>query len=256
MPFEELRFHFLLADKLRDTDDGKLKELSRTRMQILRDAEDRPEWKGWLVEQPLNIREQLRAKRCIPDKLVVSHRWNHPDYPDYDPDTKQPGAQYRALQRFLRDQPDIKYVWFDFHCAPQKGDDNRPQAQRSKADARAFSLILQTILWLFFTCRVLALVDRGDGGYSDRFWCCVELWTALHEELRAANGDDTSRCVVMELPDDGSKAREIDAHNDSQVQKWRDLLADPLGAYDALREDKSGAPIAATRLSLSSSSST
>ena len=110
----------------------------------------------------------------IKNILFVSHRWEEFGRPDVN------GVQLQAIQEYLHDHPDIKWVWFDYSSMPQ-GDDRTP---KEKAE---FQLMLKCSNDLYLTAQVLILLD---GSYASRFWTLTEAWcsmqTATPEGLRPA----------------------------------------------------------------------
>jgi hypothetical protein len=103
----------------------------------------------------------------INDILFISHRWEEPGRPDVD------GKQLQAIQEYLREHPEIKWVWFDYSSMPQKigGIDTR-----SKEEKAEFQLMLAAIPDLYLTAQVLILLD---GSYASRFWTLTEAWCSM-----------------------------------------------------------------------------
>jgi hypothetical protein len=50
----------------------------------------------------------------IKNILFVSHRWEEPGRPDVD------GVQLEAIQAYLEEHPEIKWVWFDYSSMPHR----------------------------------------------------------------------------------------------------------------------------------------
>ena len=106
----------------------------------------------------------------IKDVLFVSHRWEEPGRPDVN------GMQLQAIKEYLKEHPDIKWVWFDYSSMPQKigsfgGIDTRSLKERAK-----FQLMLECIPNLYLTAQVLILLD---GSYASRFWTLTEAWCSM-----------------------------------------------------------------------------
>ena len=103
----------------------------------------------------------------IKDVLFVSHRWEEPGRPDVN------GVQLQAIKEYLKEHPEIKWVWFDYSSMPQKigGIDARTQKERAE-----FQLMLECIPNLYLTAQVLILLD---GSYASRFWTLTEAWCSM-----------------------------------------------------------------------------
>jgi hypothetical protein len=105
--------------------------------------------------------------RRIKDFLFVSHRWEEPGRPDVN------GMQLKAIKEYLKEHPEIKWVWFDYSSMPQKigGIDTR-----SKEEKAEFQLMLDSIPHLYLIAQVLILLD---GSYASRFWTLTEAWCSM-----------------------------------------------------------------------------
>ena len=106
----------------------------------------------------------------IKDVLFVSHRWEEPGRPDVD------GVQLEKIKEYLKEHPEIKWVWFDYSSMPQKigsvgGIDTRSLKERAE-----FQLMLECIPNLYLTAQVLILLD---GSYASRFWTLTEAWCSM-----------------------------------------------------------------------------
>ena len=103
----------------------------------------------------------------IKDFLFISHRWEKPGRPDIM------GVQLKAIKEYLKEHPEIKWVWFDYSSMPQKigGIDFRLQKERAE-----FQLMLECITNLYLTAQVLILLD---GSYASRFWTLTEAWCSM-----------------------------------------------------------------------------
>ena len=105
------------------------------------------------------------------DTLCVAHRWESEGAPDPS------GAQAAAVRAHLQQQPDIKFVWYDYSCVPRLG--ARPPAKSSAQRAAERVAGDWTVLnahLLFLGASVLALIDQP---FAARFWCQFELWCSL-----------------------------------------------------------------------------
>ena len=151
-----------------------------------------------LVKLP-EFRELLRWKKLIPLKLsnddcvrhlyrreilVISHRWQTKE----DPDPK--GEQLREVMRYVIDNEDIKYVWFDYWCMPQ--------GKRAPEEEVAFRYMLTHSNYLYLGCTVLILVDRE---YLKRFWTQFEAWVAMRKSSESGlvdvKKDEEKRWVIV-----------------------------------------------------------
>jgi vacuolar protein 8 len=148
---ERVVLWFIKADKLRDCDDQKLPRFQDLQRQ-------RPDW----FEEKEITSEGACAHEYADKVLAVSHRWEQPD----EPDTQ--GKQFAAMRAYVRGKPDIKHVWVDFSCAPQK--------ERTPAEERVFERTLRFFSLLFLGSRVLILCDRT---YTTRFWTLLEAWISM-----------------------------------------------------------------------------
>ena len=103
----------------------------------------------------------------IKDFLFVSHRWEERGRPDVM------GVQLLNIKEYLKEHPEIKWVWFDYSSMPQKigGIDFRLQKERAE-----FQLMLECITNLYLTAQVLILLD---GSYASRFWTLTEAWCSM-----------------------------------------------------------------------------
>ena len=122
---------------------------------------------------------------------------------------------------------------------------------RSKEDYQLFKNTLKTMLWLYHACRVLSLVgdptemECDESGnpqkrkptYIERFWPCVELWSAMRkctmigeerpaaQELMQEEGGLTGTRWEHRFVAD-SKLEEVEKESVSnQLKEWRDLSA-------------------------------
>jgi len=104
----------------------------------------------------------------VQETLCISHRWESP----FLPDTK--GEQLRAIQQHLKKATQVKWIWYDFWCLPQKNTDGKDD--RSSQDRADFDRMLKSIGDLYLSMRVLILLDLS---YVGRFWTLFEAWCAM-----------------------------------------------------------------------------
>ena len=113
-----------------------------------------------------------RAAGAASEFVFVSHRWEDASRPDSE------GVQLGAVQDYLRDHADVRYVWFDYWCMFQRksaAEDDRSAAQKAE-----FDRMLASIADLYLTMRVLILVDLN---YMGRFWTSLEAWCAMQQVI-------------------------------------------------------------------------
>lgn len=115
-----------------------------------------------LVPQEIVLSEGFRGK-YEKKFLIISHRWITPSSPDPE------AAQLEIIIKYLQENPNIEYVWYDFWCLPQK--------PRSIEEDVLFRTTLDKIYMLFLTCSVVVVLDLQ---YLGRFWTCYETWLSLH----------------------------------------------------------------------------
>ena len=121
-------------------------------MQQLRDSQQ-------LVKLSIDIASAFCGDGPITKVLFVSHRWETPEAPDLQ------GVQLKEVQQHLKENQDLKFVWFDFWCMPQ--------GNRTSAEEEMFRDTLKAIADLYLTAKVLILLDNS---YSSRFWTLFEAW--------------------------------------------------------------------------------
>ena len=98
--------------------------------------------------------------------MFVFARWEEPGEPDGE------GEQLKAIQAHLCAHSDIKFVWYDFWCIPQR----TAAKERTSKEQREFELMLSSIADLYLTAYVLIVMDNT---YITRFWCMMEGWCAM-----------------------------------------------------------------------------
>ena len=143
---------------------------------------------------------------------IVSHRWMDKEEPDSD------GTQLKAIQQYLSDHKEVKYVWFDYCCMPQ--------GAKTPSEKVHFKWMLENINILYLGVNVLILVDLS---YFSRFWTQYEAWlsmqTATEEGLRPATVDARRYKIVG-----------IYNTNDSMTKGLEDIWANknPAQAFETL----------------------
>ena len=198
-------FWFVRAEKI-------LKFEGETLPDLLRDSERR----DWLEKMPLSTKKALRGE-YVKTFCAVSHRWERKDDPDPN------GTQLKEIQKFLKKNPDIKWIWFDYWCMWQ--------GERTEEETKEFINMLHHINLLYLSVTVLILMDSS---YVSRFWTLFESWLSMQEAtkegLRFAP-ESCRRCVIKLI------LTAKDALNeDVLVKMWKDLtpeqVRDKLGAND------------------------
>jgi hypothetical protein len=99
------------------------------------------------------------------------------------------GKQLAAVKEYLRTHPEIKYVWFDYWCMPQRKD--KDTEDRSPGELIEFAHMLSCIADLYLTTKVLILLDNS---YVGRFWTMMEAWCSMQV---------SSKMIVGQVLDDG-----------------------------------------------------
>jgi hypothetical protein len=155
-------FYFIPAQHVRDC-----KTRSLPYMQALRDS-------GHLETIQIRLVDAFNREGVIKYILFVSHRWEDPGRPDVD------GVQLEAIQAYLQDHEDIKWIWFDYSSMPQKIGGHDSRTLKEKAE---FQLMLTCITDLYLTASVLILLD---GSYASRFWTLTEAWCSM--QTATSNG--------------------------------------------------------------------
>ena len=97
-----------------------------------------------LEEMPLELLGSYRGKYAR-EVCAVSHRWEAEAEPDAT------GEQFFAVRQYLRNNPSIKYVWYDLWCMPQ--------GKRTVGQLARFDWLLSNVNLLFLGCSVLVLLD-------------------------------------------------------------------------------------------------
>mmetsp|Transcript_59553 Transcript_59553/g.98745 ORF Transcript_59553/g.98745 Transcript_59553/m.98745 type:complete len:535 (+) Transcript_59553:95-1699(+) len=147
-------FWFVDADHLRTAGYSRLPEFKV----LLRTGALQLKW--FLLDDRGFIRtDQLDGLERF---CVISHRWEALNQPD------PAGVQMDQLRKILGEHTDIKWVWFDYGCAPQK--------PRTRFEDKLFQLTLNNIWLLFLHLRVVILLDLS---YLSRFWTSYEAWLSM-----------------------------------------------------------------------------
>ena len=148
-------FYFIPAQVVRDC-----KTRSLPPMQALRAV-------GNLEKKKVRLAKAFKGEGVIKKILFVSHRWEEPGRPDVK------GVQLEAIQAYLKEHLEIKWVWFDYSSMPQKVGGIDTRTLKEKAE---FQLMLSAIADLYLTAQVLILLD---GSYASRFWTLTEAWCSM-----------------------------------------------------------------------------
>ena len=65
-----------------------------------------------LVQESVSLRSAVRGDH-LDTYAAISHCWDIAAFPD------ESGEQLVRIQEYLRANPNIKYVWYDYWCMPQ-----------------------------------------------------------------------------------------------------------------------------------------
>ena len=128
--------------------------------------------------------------------LLHGSRWEEVDEPD------PKGVQWKSIQAYLDTHKEVRYVWCDFLCMPQK--------PRNLAEDVLFNQMLPSVNLLYLGCSVLAIIDQQ---YIGRFWTQLECWlsyqkaTAKGLEPRAES--DPERLTIQGIH---GSSRALEAH--------------------------------------------
>ena len=153
-------FYFMQAEYV-----SNLKDLALPRFQELMKREPPA-----LEKKRIKLTEAFRGEGDIKSILFISHRWEEQAEPD------RFGLQLKAIKEHLKENPDIKWVWYDYSCMPQKEQDGTDK--RSVPQMVEFGLMLSAIADLYMTSFVLILLDKL---YDSRFWTLTESWCAMQQ---------------------------------------------------------------------------
>ena len=125
---------------------------------------------GMLVRKEVRFSDVLFGD-LVDEYCTISHRWLNKDEPDKE------GVQLKVVQHHLDDNPNIKYVWFDYWCMPQdqrtleqRGDDTIPDT-RPQNVLDEFKEMLDGVNRLYLGTSVLIIIDLT---YVGRFWTQLE----------------------------------------------------------------------------------
>jgi hypothetical protein len=210
-------FNFILAENLRGASESEFP-------QMLRLQDMRRKFPDWIVNRRIVLTEACRGS-YTEEYLAVSHRWEDANNPDLN------GAQLKALNKFLKERPKIRYVFYDYMCLPQ-GD-------RTAEDKAEFYSMLPNVNLLYVGASVLILLDRT---YNARFWTQFEAWLAFRSaslEGLASSCEEHCRCVIECIQ--GTPERYADAlrgewRNCSALHAWQALSSDSVTVTN--RRDK------------------
>uniref|UniRef100_A0A7S3AZX6 Uncharacterized protein n=1 Tax=Haptolina ericina TaxID=156174 RepID=A0A7S3AZX6_9EUKA len=95
----------------------------------------------------------------------------------FDPDPK--GDVLKVIVAHLKQATNIKWVWFDFWCAPQR---NGRVDDRGRQELTEHSEMAKNAYLLYLGCSVLAVIDLS---FPSRFWTQLELWYAFQRSSSA-----------------------------------------------------------------------
>ena len=127
-------FYFLRANEVRDC---KIERLPR--FQDIKATHPH-----WLQKLPIDMTSALTGEYTN-IYVGISHRWEDPQQPD------TLGRQLEAIKRYLHDNLEVEYVWFDFS--------SMPQAPRTDDENAEFKQMLDAVNMIYIGTRVLILVD-------------------------------------------------------------------------------------------------
>ena len=124
--------------------------------------------RGWLEQ--ITLRRDEAYQGAYRDQfLAVSHRWELNDKPD------SRGVQLREIQRYLRENPSTRWVWYDYSCVWRDGGGGDRMTDEQREDARAQLLNCPII---FLGASVLLVMDIS---YLSRFWTQLEAWLSMQQ---------------------------------------------------------------------------
>ena len=221
-------FYFLPRDVVLQ---ASTKQLGR--MQELRDSHE-------LVKLIIDLKDAFQGKGLIQSILFVSHRWEDFKWPD------ETGAQLAALQEHLRAHPEIRYVWFDYSCMPQRSESAHRSGtdDRTPAEKAEFDLMLKAIADLYLTAKVLILLDKT---YLTRFWTTMEGWCAMQkvtsEGVRPATRGEARHsvsCIHHATEHDERALLEMSTKTPAEMSKF---LASPDVAVTNKKDKETMLPI-------------
>ena len=101
----------------------------------------------------------------------------------------------------MNDNKEIKYVWYDYWCIPQKNPTGEKQSkdydERTEKQKKAFDRMLEHANVLYLGCKVLILADKT---YVSRFWTMFEAWVAMRGASREGLGEEGERRWEVKSP--------------------------------------------------------
>lgn len=119
--------------------------------------QDMKRQRGWLRAVRIGIHECMTF--VLTYCAALSYTWNRPDDPDPD------GSVANVLRAWLREHPNILFVWIDW-CS-------LPQAQRTVAEKAEFKKGLSYVNIVYLSCHVVKVMNSAT---LSRFWPQFEAW--------------------------------------------------------------------------------
>ena len=154
--------------------------------------------------------------------LTLSYRWRTKDDPDPD------GEQLAVVRKYVREHPEIKYVFIDFPCLPQ--------GERDGKDKIAFFTQLPNMYLLYLGTSVLVCIVNRE--YMERFWTQLEAWYSFRkgtEQGLVSTPKEQLRCTIVCVHEEDAMF-EDDIPNrwaNCSVERACELLAKPwVRVYD------------------------
>jgi len=114
----------------------------------------------WDMPKCQNIGDEFLMKRHNGKAVFVSHRWMTPGLPDIG------GRQLMMIKDYLKKNPEVECVWYDYMCMPQK--------PRSEEDDLIFKDRLTTLNDVMASCPRTYILHEDN--YMSRSWCKAELF--------------------------------------------------------------------------------
>ena len=177
-----------------------------------------------LLEKRELTLERALDRLDVSDIVAVSHRWETEAVPDTE------GEQLRRIQEYLIEHPNIKYVWFDYSCMPQKPANG---ASRSNYHQQLFDRMLPCVNLIYLSASVLAVIDQS---YISRFWTQFEAWLGFQDVtstgLQATSDRSSASPLRLTIKTVHNATEEIAKHLREQwaektVEQAIDVLAKP-----------------------------
>ena len=177
-----------------------------------------------LLEKRELTLERALDRLDVSDIVAVSHRWETEAVPDTE------GEQLRRIQEYLIEHPNIKFVWFDYSCMPQKPANG---ASRSNYHQQLFDRMLPCVNLIYLSASVLAVIDQS---YISRFWTQFEAWLGFQDVtstgLQATSDRSSASPLRLTIKTVHNATEEIAKHLREQwaektVEQAIDVLAKP-----------------------------